>query len=115
MRVEKTVNVRLEGGQELSLSEAAARSVVGQISAQLRSSFGGGRPRETQRCPCGKFTVARAKSRYHHCVAKGEKGKSAQAEKGKRGKGEKPLAPEKGKGGKVAGRMAGKGEKGKSA
>ena len=37
--------------------------------SMMRKHFGAGsgRPREKRRCPCGKFTLPRARSRGHKC------------------------------------------------
>lgn len=72
---------------ELEARQAAARLLVGarwaKTTRKQRREFmewmaaqrtpeqktAGGRPREADRCPCGKFTAERAEARRHNCVS----------------------------------------------
>ena len=57
--------------------EELTPSQVGALYAALRKTKAGGhkggRPRITERCPCGKYSVALAAKRNHQCKAKGTK------------------------------------------
>jgi len=50
------------------------RAEAGRALAELRKTFGGGRPRKTDvpRCPCGEMTLARAVARGHKCQSSEE-------------------------------------------
>ena len=93
----KKVSISIEG-QSFQLTQDAARGVLGQIAVQLREVIAGGRPRSGRRCPCGAMSAGRAKQRYHHCVAPGEKEEKVEpGEKGKKSPAGKRGKREKGK------------------
>jgi hypothetical protein len=46
-----------------------ARTEFSRYIASHKTTFAGGRPRSTDRCPCGAMTSARAAQRNHRCEA----------------------------------------------
>ncbi len=51
------------------ISEELLRSELGRRNAAKRTTYGAGtgRPRSTDRCPCGRYTVTTAGKRNHRC------------------------------------------------
>ncbi len=52
-------------GKKLTATEI--KSLWGAYSASRRVTRSGGRPRHTDRCPCGLMTARRAAARRHKC------------------------------------------------
>jgi len=53
-----------------TIPDAVLKSEVGRRNQAKRSTFGGGRPRTADRCPCGVMTISRAIRRKHICSAR---------------------------------------------
>jgi hypothetical protein len=64
--------LRWKGTTASERSEFASRiSRIGWTGEAAKKRVkAGGRPRATDRCPCGAMTAERAKARGHRCVAK---------------------------------------------
>lgn len=57
-------------GRKVDLPDLTAteiHQIVGRLRSMLRKTRAGGRPRSTERCPCGAMTAARAAARNHQC------------------------------------------------
>ena len=64
------IRIELTAAQVHTATREAWISVTPTQAKQIWRAIAatGGRPRgETQRCPCGAMTAARAKARYHKC------------------------------------------------
>lgn len=60
------------------LTYAQVKSLWGKATAAMRDTYGAGpgRPKSTDRCPCGLMTRERAEKRKHVCVAPKRRGKA---------------------------------------
>ncbi len=50
-----------------TIPDEVLKSERAKRNSAKRETFGGGRPRSTARCPCGKMTRTRATQRNHVC------------------------------------------------
>jgi len=57
---------------ELELTPAEVGALYSALRKTKAGGHKGGRPREAERCPCGKFTVHTAAVKRHKCKAKEE-------------------------------------------
>ena len=51
------------------ITDTRILSEAGMIAVSRRTKVGGGRKRNTDRCPCGRYALRTALLQYHKCVA----------------------------------------------